>query len=144
MTQTQQALDATLVRLVNLIDDLVALIGEENRELETGVPGAASSATALKARLGNELEAWVGQVRAGEIDLGIASPHLRLKLTQRAEVLDQAMQENMVRLRAGIDATRRRVDAIMRAIREQAVTKHGYDATGRRAQSAIIPTGLLA
>lgn len=136
--------DERLRNLIDLVDDLVELIGVENRELETGVPSALSRSTSDKARLGAELDTWVRQVRLGQFNLAVASPALREQLTARAEVLDEAIKENMIRLRAGIDATRSRVDAIMRAIREQSVREGSYDASGRRARTAPVPSSLLA
>lgn len=136
--------DERLRNLIGLVDDLVELIGVENRELETGVPSALLRSTADKAKLGAELDVWVRQVRLGQFNLAVASPALRERLTARAEVLDEAIKENMIRLRAGIDATRSRVDAIMRAIREQSVREGGYDASGRRARTATMPSSLLA
>lgn len=136
--------DERLRNLIGLVDELVELIGAENRELETGVPSALSRSTAHKAKLGAELDSWVRQVRLGQFNLAVASPALRERLTARAEVLDEAIKENMIRLKAGIDATRSRVDAIMRAIREQSVREGSYDASGRRARAATMPSSLLA
>ncbi|RYE60836.1 MAG: flagellar protein FlgN [Hyphomicrobiales bacterium] len=144
MTTRQSEFDTRLTELVGLIDELVALIDGENAYLESGLPSAVSRSTGRKAELGAELDLWVRQVRSGEVDLAIASPMVRRRLTERAEVLDEAIRENMVRLQAGIDATRLRVDAIMRAIREQTVREGGYDATGRRARLVATPSSLLA
>ncbi|WP_449396444.1 flagellar protein FlgN [Devosia riboflavina] len=144
MSVQRAQFDERLRSLIDLVDELIELIGAENRELETGVPSALSRSTAQKARLGAELDSWVRQVRLGQFNLAVATPALRQQLTARAEVLDEAIKENMVRLRSGIDATRSRVDAIMRAIREQTVREGSYDASGRRARTAPMPSSLLA
>jgi len=144
MTDDHADIDTTIEALIELIDELIALITAENRELETGVPSALSRATARKALLGAALDTWVRQVRLGEINLAFATPALRDHLTARAAVLDTAIQENMGRLRSGIDATRCRIEAIMRAIREQTIRESIYDATGRRARMAPVPSSFLA
>lgn len=144
MTVERAEFDAQVRALIGLVDELVALVEAENRELESGVPSALSRATAHKARLGDELDVWVRKVQLGQVDLTVASPALRQRLTIRADVLDGAIKENMVRLKAGIDATRSRIDAIMRAIREQNVREGSYDASGRRARTAPMPSSLLA
>jgi hypothetical protein len=46
------------------------------------------------------------------------------------------MDENVMRLRAAIEASNRRIEAIMQAIREQIASVSPYGAAGRRVTSA--------
>lgn len=144
MTSQAQTIDDNVSRMIGLIEDLILIIEAENHELESGLPAAFAGATGLKGALSAELEMWVDKVRANQLVLDWATPELREKLSRRAGVLDHLVQENMGRLKAGIDATRYRVDAIMRAIREQSVREVSYDALGRRAATSPQHSGLLA
>ena len=131
-------IDDNVARIIELIDDLIIIIGEENQELATGVPASLSRAMSDKATLGAQLERWVDDVRNGVIVVARAAPSLRKRLENRTAVLDRAMNENMARLRAAIEATRGRVDAVMRAIREQGETEGAYRANGRMQPGANI------
>jgi hypothetical protein len=53
------------------------------------------------------------------------------------------MDENMTRLRAAIEASQRRIDAVMAAIREQISDNSPYNAKGRiNGHSASYATGI--
>jgi hypothetical protein len=56
---------------------------------------------------------------------------LQEKVLRRIECLRRSMDENMIRLRAAIEASQRRIDAIMAAIREQIADNSPYGANGR-------------
>jgi hypothetical protein len=147
MTSELTELDTELGALVNLMEELTALLERENRALEAGLRTsmafAAERTQERKSELSATLEVWVSRVRSGEINLAIASPELRQQVTARSEALDVVVKENMDRLKAGIDTTRTRVEAIMSAIRDQATSEGGYDATGRRARITDAPSSLL-
>lgn len=147
MTSEQTEFDAQLGDLVNLMDELASLLEHENRALEAGLNTsmafAAERTHERKAELSAKLEAWVSMVRSGEINLANASPEARQTVTARSEALDVVVRENMERLKAGIETTRTRVEAIMSAIRDQATSQGAYDATGRRARITDAPSSLL-
>jgi flagellar biosynthesis/type III secretory pathway chaperone len=145
--QAPGEIDDNVIKMIALIDDLIAIIEAENCELGTGVPASLSSAIERKASLASQLEQWVDAVRNEVLVLGWAAPHLRKHLERQAAILDQAVNENMTRLRAAIDATRGRVDAVMRAIREQGEGEGPYRANGRahgNSNIASIRSGRLA
>jgi hypothetical protein len=56
---------------------------------------------------------------------------MQQKVLARIEALRLAMDENMVRLRAAIEASQRRIDAVMSAIRAQISDNSSYGASGR-------------
>lgn len=141
------AIDDNVTKIIELIDDLIAIIDEENHELASGVPASLSSAVGRKANLASQLERWVDDVRSDVILLALAAPGLRKHLERRTAVLDRSMIENMTRLRAAIDATRGRIDAVMRAIRDQNEGDGPYRANGRvhgNSNIASIHSGRLA
>jgi len=47
------------------------------------------------------------------------------------------MEENLLRLRAAIEASNRRIDVVMQAIRQQVVSVSPYGAGGRQAARAM-------
>jgi hypothetical protein len=147
MTSELTEIDTQLGVLVNLMDELTALLDRENRALEAGLRTsmafAAERTQERKAELSATLETWVGRVRTGEINLTNATPEMREQVTARSQALDVVVKENMERLKAGIDTTRTRVEAIMSAIRDQATSEGAYDATGRRARVTDTPSSLL-
>ncbi|MBK1794748.1 hypothetical protein JHL21_09560 [Devosia sp. WQ 349] len=147
MTSEQTELDTQFGVLITLMTELTALLDRENRALEAGLRTslafAAERTHERKAELSAELETWVSQVRSGQINLGLASPDVREQVTASSEALDAVVKENMERLKAGIETTRTRVEAIMSAIREQATSEGAYDATGRRARISDAPSSLL-
>jgi len=63
----------------------------------------------------------------------LCSPNraLQQKVLQRIGSLSAAMDENMIRLRAAIAASQRRIDAVMAALREQISDSSPYNANGR-------------
>jgi hypothetical protein len=124
-------INANIVEMIALIDELIGIIVSENRQLSNSVPASLSQSIAHKARLGTKLEEFVEAVRSGQIVIAWAAPRLREQLTLSVAQLDATMVENMYRLRAAIDATRGRVDAVMRAIREQGESEGAYRANGR-------------
>ncbi len=68
---------------------------------------------------------------------------LQEKVMGRIACLRASMDENMIRLRAAIEASQRRIDAIMAAIREQISDRSPYSANGRiNGHSASCATGL--
>jgi hypothetical protein len=51
------------------------------------------------------------------------------------------MDENLLRLRAAIDASNRRIEAVMQAIREQIANVSPYGAAGRRTPTRSVSCG---
>ncbi len=128
---TADQIDAMVVRIITLIDAMAEVIREDNALLAKGVPASLTDAVTRKASLAAELEQWTLAVRQRKLRLEQADPELRGWMTRRGADLQAEMNENVDRLEAAIEATRRRVDAVMRAMREQ-VTDHGsYQANGR-------------
>ena len=56
---------------------------------------------------------------------------LQHKVLARIDGLRLSMDENMTRLRAAIEASQRRIDAVMAALREQISDNSPYGASGR-------------
>jgi hypothetical protein len=82
-------------------------------------------------------EQWVKEVAMKNVLLGTPDRKLQMKVLERIEQLRVTMDENLTRLRAAIEASQRRIDAVMAAIREQISDNSPYRSNGRvKAQMA--------
>jgi hypothetical protein len=117
--------------LVELIDKLIDVVVEENIALAMGLPASQSRHTARKLVLADQFEKWVVEVSMRRILLHSPDRVLQARVLQRIEALRISMDENMIRLRAAIEASQRRIDAVMAAIRAQISDNSPYNAKGR-------------
>jgi hypothetical protein len=122
---------STIEDLVELIDQLIDVVTEENIALAMGLPASQSRHTAQKLELSELFENWVKHVTMKNVLLSTPNRKLQLKVLDRIEQLRLVMDENVARLRAAIEASQRRIDAVMSAIREQISDKSPYGANGR-------------
>lgn len=120
-----------IVDLVALIDALIEVVTEENAALASGLPASQSRFTEQKARLAGFFETWVSEASAQRIKLHTPDKVLQARFVNRMECLRRAMEENVIRLRAAIEASQRRIDAVMAAIREQISEISPYNSNGR-------------
>jgi hypothetical protein len=134
-----------IVELIELIYALIGVVDQENIALAIGLPASQSRHTEMKSRLAEHFELWVGEVSARRVKLTTQDAALQARFATRIECLRRSMDENVVRLRAAIDASQRRIDAVMGAIRAQMSDVSPYGATGRIAQrSASCGTSIRA
>lgn len=122
--------DVSITAMIELLEQLSDVIGEENHHLQSGLPASVSSNVSRKSVLASKLERWVGAVKTNEIVIAKATPVLREKLVAGGISLEGVMSENATRLTAAIDATRHRISAVMYAMREQGQRAGGYGETG--------------
>lgn len=132
----QFAADAAAYAMLALLDEMIVVIEEENALMAAGIPGSASHVVARKRELADVFSRWIARLRTGEVALVGADPAIRARLLDKNEVLRRHMNANVGSLRTSLAATRRRIDAIMRAIREQSAPPPArYGANGRPAVS---------
>jgi hypothetical protein len=129
--------DAAVTDAIALIDQLVDVLSAENKTLSRGFPASLVDTTARKNELGEAFEQWVAAVREQRIDLGAANDELRSKMITRSQTLHVAVDENIGRLRAAIDASHRRLDAVLRAVREDMAGTSAYGSNGRPQSSTV-------
>jgi hypothetical protein len=129
--------DAAVTDAIALIDQLVDVLSAENKTLSRGFPASLVDTTARKNELGEAFEQWVAAVREQRIDLSAADDALRNKMIARSQTLHVAVDENIGRLRAAIDASHRRLDAVLRAVREDMASTSAYGSDGRRQTAAV-------
>lgn len=123
--------------LAELIECLIDVVTEENIALAMGLPASQSRHTARKLELAEMFERWVKDIALKGVLLGTPDRSLQVNVLERVEQLRVTMDENLTRLRAAIEASQRRIDAVMAAIREQVADNAPYGSNGRvRAQTA--------
>lgn len=117
--------------LIELIDVMIDVIEEENVALAIGLPASQSRFTEQKLQLADQFECWVKEVSMHRALIHSSDRVMQEKVVERINSLRASMDENMLRLRAAIEASQRRIDAVMAAIREQISDKSTYAASGR-------------
>lgn len=138
---TGSDVDAAVADAIALIDQLVDVLSAENKTLSRGFPASLVDTTARKNELGEAFEQWVAAVREQRINLGAADDGLRNMMIARSQTLHVAVDENIGRLRAAIDASHRRLDAVLRAVREDMAASSPYGSNGRpQTATAATPT----
>jgi hypothetical protein len=123
--------DATVKQVIALIDDLIVVVAEENKILARGIPASLSTSVARKNELADLFELWVRQITSQQLFVRVSDHALRLHVLDRVRVLRVEMAENVERLTGAIEATRRRIDAVMRAIRTEVAGPVPYGPNGR-------------
>jgi hypothetical protein len=127
--------------LIALIDDLIAVVTEENVELSKGLPASRLKQVDEKNRLAAVFEQRVAACVTQAASLNVKDRMLREQLMGKIGDLRTAMDENLLRLRAAIEASNRRIEAVMQAIREQIASVSPYGAAGRRTPSRSVSCG---
>jgi hypothetical protein len=139
--KTPAAGDERVKSLITLIDNLIAVVAEENAELAKGLPASRLKQVDDKGRLADLLGERVAECTAKTASLTVQDRLLREQLMERLARLRGAMDENLVRLRAAIEASNRRIEAVMQAIRAQIANASPYGAGGRRNTSRAVSYG---
>ena len=128
---SQPDIDAAAHKLISLIEDFIIVVREENAMLGRGMPASVSSVTVRKVELADALDRWGAAARQGEFRIEMATGAVRELFTERLTLFQQLMNENMTQLEAAIEASRRRIDAVMDAIRQEMSDGSSYGANGQ-------------
>lgn len=123
--------------LIALIDEMILIITEENAALATGLPASRSKFLGRKTELAGLFEQWVADVTLKKVRLSAEQEPLRSLFAQRIQLLQLIMDENIVKLRAAIEASQLRIDAVMNAIRDRISVSAPYAANGRRSRPML-------
>jgi len=124
-------IDAEIGRTIALVEDLTKVLDDENRLLASGGHTSLLDHISRKTALAVQLETAMAGFHDGSLPVDMASENLRETLVQSTQMLSMAMRENVVRLKAAIDVSSWRVNAVMSALREQAEIENSYSADGR-------------
>jgi len=116
--------------LLDTVCELSELIIEENRALATGYPAGLTASTDRKAVLAAEYaELWEDLGPDGAAALA-QDPDFSKVLMAAVVALRTATQENATRLEAALAASRRRVESVLEALRQDGAGSRTYGAKG--------------
>jgi hypothetical protein len=133
---TKASDDRRLSDLIALIDELILVTTEENRVLAKGLPTSRPMQLRRKMDLAGKFEQWAKDVSAKRIDFQAIGQPMLSEVTTRTALLQAVMDENIFMLKGAIEASQRRIDAVMRAIRGSIVETGPYTSRGRPTNTA--------
>lgn len=119
-----------LTELDKLIDDLTEVIDDENALLAKGMPASLAGVTGRKSNLALRIQEDLAALGAAG---AIAGPD-RDYFEERVGLVQAKARENLSRLAGAIGASRRRIAAVVAAVRE---SEAGRPATYGRAGSQL-------
>ena len=122
-----------LENFVGVMGKLKAIIENENEFLERGLPATLLATTKRKSVLSREYGALSNEVLDTAVDQLLADPELQVKLVAAGAELQAMTTENRALLERAVSASRRRIDAVMEAVRASA------DATPDQLEGLGIP-----
>ncbi len=123
--------DAAARALLELVDEFIVVVRAENALLERGLPASLSSVAARKMELAEAFDGWVKAAQARAFGFDQASEPVRGTFAERLALFQRLMNENIAYLAAAIEASRRRIDAVMNAIRNEMADASPYGANGK-------------
>lgn len=130
----------SIVELDALIDELIAVIDDENALLASGMPASLAATTGRKSNLASSIEASLKAIGS----TGPVTEDERAYLDHRVGLVQRLAQENLSRLAGAIGASRRRIAAVVAAVRDEGMaTAPAYGRTGSRAPGGSQSKGSL-
>jgi len=131
MNMRNHEADTAAEALVALIDEFIAVVREENAMLARGLPASLSVVARRKAELAAAFEVWVNAATERTFRIDMASEPVRKRFLDRLSFFQETMNDNIAHLEAAMEASRRRIDAVMAAIREEMIEASPYGANGK-------------
>lgn len=116
--------------LLETVTELSTLIAEENRALAAGYPAGLAASTDRKAALAAEYADLWEDLGPDGAALLAQDPDFGRVLMAAVVALRGATQENATRLEAAMAASRRRVEAVLAALRQDGAGTRPYGAKG--------------
>ena len=130
--------------LDGMIDELIAIIDDENALLASGMPASLAATTGAKSNLAGRIEEYLRALGAGSL-----TPDERTYLDARIGLVQSKARDNLSRLAGAIGASRRRIAAVVEAVREAGTaTAPAYGRNGSRVgdppsgRSSLLPDRL--
>ncbi len=125
--------------LLAVVRELCMVMREENEQLAHRVPAGLTVVIDRKITLSDEYQRlWHSVLGAGP-EMLAERPEIVRDLVASVGDLRRLTAENMRRLEGAADASRRRIEAVMEAIREQDARVRGYRPDGAPRTSASAP-----
>lgn len=121
------------VELDGLIDQLIAVIDDENALLASGMPASLAATTGVKSNLAGSIEEHLRALGQG----APVTPEERAYLDERVGLVQSKARDNLSRLAGAIGASRRRIAAVVAVVREAGTAATpAYGRTGSRTGDA--------
>ena len=140
ITERRPHANPAIADLDALIDELIAVINDENALLASGMPASLAATTGRKSNLASSIEASLKAIGAA----GPITDEERAYLDQRVGLVQQLAQENLSRLAGAIGASRRRIAAVVAAVRDDSLSAApAYGRTGSRSAGGSKPASSL-
>ena len=109
---------AAIMELFDVMDELKDVIAAENDLLDIGMPAALSELSEIKTQLAEDFQELSSEVLADYAAEIAADPALGRRIMEAGMELRALTQANLERLSSAVNATRRRIEAVMMAIRD--------------------------
>jgi flagellar biosynthesis/type III secretory pathway chaperone len=122
--------ELVIADLMTVMSDLIAVVESENDLLHRGLPAALSDYADRKEILTNQFTNLSRGVLLTCREELAEDDDLRNQIVATGQVLKSLSQENMRLLRGAMDATRRRINSVMTAIRAEGGSQGIYSASG--------------
>ncbi|WP_417694028.1 hypothetical protein [Roseibium sp.] len=135
-------LDGSVMRMIGVATELTSLAIEETERLQAGKPEPIDDILLRKRELVDEYEKWIKTMARQQQILMHANPTLFEQLLQCNRELTDALSENKATLKKAMTVSKRRVETIMRAIREESTVPTAYANNGRYAANTAYASSL--
>lgn len=117
-------------KLMTVVADLTDVILEENALMAEGMPAAVAKTIDRKLELSDSYEDLYAELVETHRDYLANDPEYASRLMEAVLQLREATTENLTRLDAAMEASRRRVEAVMAAMRSSVSENIPYNAKG--------------
>ncbi len=117
-------------QLLDVVTELTEIVREENACMAEGLPAGVGATVDRKRELSDVYEYLCAELLDEQKDSLTADPDLARKLMDAVVRLREVTAENLTRLEAAVTASRRRVEAVMAAMREEIGVTSPYGPSG--------------
>ncbi|MEJ8472590.1 hypothetical protein [Roseibium algae] len=139
---TLAKLDASILHMIKVAEDIISVTEEENERLQAGGRIEIADLVVRKQALVKEYENWITTVRTQKHVLLQATPVLFEEMLERNRELSVALAENTRHLEKAKLTSHRRVETIMRVVREESQTQSAYSGNGKYDSRPAEPVSL--
>ena len=127
--------EAVIGNAIKVADELISVALEETKRLASGRPVQIQDLVERKERLATEFDTFLQKYKAEQHVFLIASERKFAELQEKTALLAQVLIQNTEQLKLAVTANERRVDTIIRAVREQQTAISPYSANGQQMNS---------
>ena len=134
--------EAVVGDAIRIADELIRVVEEENRRLEIGRPTTIEDLLERKGKLASQFEAFLDRYKAEQNVFLMASETRFVELQAKTHKLSEVLFRNTGNLQKALAANQRRIDTIMRAVREEQTSSSPYSANGRQTNTISFPVSM--